>query len=543
MPKLVVRNIFLMVLTLAMIIFCYGNLAQNTRASNAMTVWTASSLSRISQESKFPQESDRISDKHISLQAGRGEYESFQIVVQASDNQYLENVNLFVEDLRSIDGGVIKQQNIDLYREHYIYVDRPTPKKLSGNATEGKGWYADALIPFDDSITGIDLQGEIDAVPFDLAMGRQQPIWVDIYVPRDTPKGIYHGQYTVDSRQGISQGDISLRVWDFELPVKPTIHSYFNSWRDRGDNLTQELLKHKIMSGKWIQIDQQKELIEDFGLSSVRLPFWSGANYNTCKMSPAPSVAEIKEAAALYDESLLKFIYSADEIDRCTDIEGSLKQWSHNIHKAGVKNLVVTRPRPELYEDIDIWVVQPKMYPSAEPEIAEVMQRGDEVWFYGGYHTGYSPQWQIDAPPINLRIPQGLIAQSLGLTGILYPQIDAWNEDESRLPLWTNDPWHVPSVYQQGKRDFSGEGMLIYPGQEVGLEGIVPSIRLKRIRDGIEDYEYIAILKRLGDEEWALATSRTAAKNWQNWTKDPQVLEDVRIKLAERIQQLTKKQN
>ncbi|MGL5793757.1 MAG: DUF4091 domain-containing protein, partial [Waterburya sp.] len=210
--------------------------------------------------------------------------------------------------------------------------------------------------------------------------------------------------------------------------------------------------------------------------------------------------------------------------------------------KAGVKHLVVMKPRPDLYDDVDIWVVQPRMYVDAKSQIKEVMKEGDEVWFYTGHQTGYSPQWQIDTPPINFRIPQGFIAQSLGLTGVLYPQIDAWADNDSQLPLYSDDPWYKPSVYQQKKlgRDFPGEGMLIYPGEEVGVEGVVPSIRLKRIRDGIEDYDYIAMLKELGDEDWALKTSRTVGRDWYNWTKDTKKLEQVRVQLGDRIQELTK---
>jgi hypothetical protein len=85
--------------------------------------------------------------------------------------------------------------------------------------------------------------------------------------------------------------------------------------------------------------------------------------------------------------------------------------------------------------------------------------------------------------------------------------------------------------------------MLIYPGEGVGVNGIVPSIRLKRIRDGIEDYEYIAILKRLGEEKWALKMSRSIARNWHKWTQNPQELEQVRVQLGNRIQELAQKKN
>jgi hypothetical protein len=52
-----------------------------------------------------------------------------------------------------------------------------------------------------------------------------------------------------------------------------------------------------------------------------------------------------------------------------------------------------------------------------------------------------------------------------------------------------------------GKADlipYNGEGCLVYPGAAVGVDGPVAGLRLKAIRDSIEDYEYLAILERRG---------------------------------------------
>lgn len=554
MSKSLTKNIFLLLIILVTLLFSY-DIAQSTNDASPFKVWAAPTLENISREinynnqpfKNFPIEQDElayhIQENQIQLQAARGEYESFQIVIQAPEKKYLSNVNVVVSDLHNANQEVIERQNIILYREHYVHVDRPSLPNSVGNPTKGKGWYPDGLIPFVDA-TGKELDGaNFDAVPFSLAPNRNQPIWVDIYIPRNVSPGEYQGTYTITSDQGENKGQITLNVWDFELPLKPTMNSRFNVWQDRGENLAEIMLQHKVMPGHRVEPKHQAELINEWGLNSIRLPFWSGANYHTCKLRPAPSVEEIKQASDLYDEGLLKFVVSGDEVDKCPGIEKPLKQWAKNIHQAGVKHQVVMKPRPDLYDDIDIWVVQPNMYQEAKAQIAEVLKQGDEVWFYTGYHADYSPQWKIDTSPINFRVPQGLIAQSLGLTGVLYPRVDGWADDSDNLPLWSDDPWRKPSVYQQGKKNFPGEGVLIYPGAEVGIEGVVPSMRLKRIRDGIEDYEYIAILKRLGDEDWALKTSRRVAKDWHNWTKDPQVLEETRVKLGNRIQELTQNRN
>jgi hypothetical protein len=172
---------------------------------------------------------------------------------------------------------------------------------------------------------------------------------------------------------------------------------------------------------------------------------------------------------------------------------------------------------------VDIWVVLPKRYVAAPEEAAAALARGTQLWSYNaGVQEGYSPKWQIDFAPINFRIQPGFISQSLGLTGILYWQIDRW----------TDDPWNDVGTYSNGKYTFSGDGMFVYPGEQVGLEGIVPSMRLKWLREGVEDYEYVALLKARGQGDWALGVAREVGADWSNWTQDPRRLEAARVRLG-----------
>ena len=60
------------------------------------------------------------------------------------------------------------------------------------------------------------------------------------------------------------------------------------------------------------------------------------------------------------------------------------------------------------------------------------------------------------------------------------------------------DPWTDPWTYGRPDRVYNGEGTLVYPGRAAGYEGIAPSLRLKALRDSVEDYEYLSILERSG---------------------------------------------
>ena len=529
----IIKTIALAVVTLAAV-FCISK-TSGSQDNQPPLVWTANAMEAIEWDQKSPPGKGHNSEskKSVQLMAARGEQEAFQIVIQAPPGN-LRTTNVVVSDLKNSAGAVISKENITLYREHYIRLDRPSPQRWFANPTRGKGWYADALIPFVDPNTGQDIQGaELDAIPFNLKAGKNQPIWVDLSIPRSASPGNYFGKYTVESDRGIVEGKIKLKVWNFELPVQPSMDSAFDIWEDRGIEAQTLLLQHKLMPSQRIRYENQDEVFNKLGVKSVRLiSFWSGANYWTCKMTPAPPVSNLKQAAAKYPEDISRYVFSADEIDECADLEPILKQWGKNIHQAGLKHLVVMKPKPELYNDIDIWVVNPKMYYEARAEIAEAKQQGDEVWFYTGYSTDYSPLWHLDSAPINFRIPQGWIAQSLDLTGVLIARVDTW----------TDNPWSEVPIYVQSNKDYPGVEMLFYPGDKVGLNQVVPSIRLKRLREGMEDYEYIEILKKLGSQDWAMSIVQEVGKDWKNWTKNPDTLYDARQKLGEKIHQLSSKE-
>ena len=139
--------------------------------------------------------------------------------------------------------------------------------------------------------------------------------------------------------------------------------------------------------------------------------------------------------------------------------------------------------------------------------------------------TPYSPKWEIDFAPINFRIQPGFINQSLNLNGLL-----TW-----RVDLWASDAWNNVYGYPGS---YPGEGMLIYPGSTVGIPGAAPSMRLKWLRDGVDDFDYIQLLKAAGQGPAALKIAATVGANWSNWTRDPNALYSARHQLGQLLDSL-----
>ena len=276
----------------------------------------------------------------------------------------------------------------------------------------------------------------------------------------------------------------------------------------------------------------ERSFIDNDGMQSLSLSFWSAADQSGY-IAPAPSVSDVLAQKAQHQPDLYFYCYSADEISNPALYSG-IKAWGRAFHAAGVDQLITMVPVPELYDDgsgtgrsaVDDWVLLPKQYDAYQSNVLYVQQKGDKVWSYNcTQQDDYSPKWLLDYAPINYRIQPGFINQSLGLVGLLYWRVDWWNVNP-----WTGAyPWpYLP-----------GEGLLTYPGAQVGLPGqVVPAMRIKYVRDGVDDYDYVQLLNNAGQGAWALSVARTVGPDWTNWTRDPNAVEAARIQLGNMLDSL-----
>jgi hypothetical protein len=509
-------------------------------SSPALPVWTTSSLTRIGQTDTPGTSSS------ISLYAAKNETYSFQIGIQAPA-QGLTNVNVTASDLAGANSAVIAASNIALFRESYINVTMTPPYYWAAtsdgtNPPSGPGMYPDGLIPFVDPETGKPANGgTIQAVPFSLSAGLNQPIWVDISVPSSAAAGTYTGTVTIDSDQGTASVPVTLQVWNFTLPVVPSFKSSIQATSAANQTLymSHELLRNRL-SPDWEEGSNEQTLITQWGLNATNLWFGTGLDISNCAnatMSPAPSVAQFQAAVAQHQNNILLYNFTADEIGACTQLFPGLIQWAANMHQAAVDNLVTVQPVPALENDgtgtgrsaVDIWTVLPLQWDNAQTatgEMTKVLNKGDSVWSYNVLvQDGYSPKMEINFDLLDYRIAVGFISQSLGITGF-----QQWSVDQ-----WTSDPWNVMTVLNGVPSD----GLLVYPGPYVGLAGVAPSMRLKCLREGVNDFEYVQILKGLGQGTWALQQAATVGQDWHTWTRTPADIEAVRITLGNEINQLS----
>src|SRR6266404_2735034 len=530
-----------LVLTAALLVVFTIFIAASQTSSAAFPLWVESSLIRVGQTDAPGTASS------ISLSSARGETVDTQVVVQGPAGG-LSNVNLSASALTGPGGATIPASSVTLYREYYITVTGTANYGGGSNPPLGSGTYPEPLIPFNDPETGSPLCGTaatLKACNASISAGQNQPYWIDISVPHgatNNPPGTYTGTVSATADQGTVTIPVTLTVWNFELPAPPSELSLWSLWPPAAGNtvttLTQALMRNKVMYG--VSVNASSDMI-NFGLNRSGLDgsYFIGIQCNG-SFSSIPSTSQINAAAANFPAGLPLDFYVADELNGCSSAYSALKTMGTNAHAANrsVKTIMTTNaPDPNLYNEgdgrsaIDHWVLLDAM----QQWPALPFTGAGDLWSYASCNTGFgnTPAWMVDYPPINERIQAGFLNWTQGATGVLYYRSDGWTAGNT-IGSWNN----VDTTACGGGLGRPGDGIFLYPPGPIASSESAPGIRLKAIRDGIQDYEYAQILKNVGQVPFVNSTVLPIAASWNNWSHDPNALEAVRLQLGQLLHQL-----
>lgn len=208
-----------------------------------------------------------------------------------------------------------------------------------------------------------------------------------------------------------------------------------------------------------------------------------------------------------------------------------------------VRRLLTEQPEQALYHYVDLWV--PIFHLYNEERCKERQRAGQEVWWYvctGPRHP--YPNNFIDYPGIEHRIRLWMNWR-YGVTGDLY-----WS-----TTYWHKNPWQTPMSYTPDDKGMwgNGDGYLLYPpergeAREKAICGPVPSMRMKLIREGIEDAEYLWMLQEKvakmknpsAEAVEALKLARSLVPSQTEFCRSPEELQAVRLKVATALEKLSK---
>ena len=519
-------------------------IALKTTLGSAFPVWVLPGLARVGQTDPPGTTSS------ISLYSARGETVDAQVIVQAPSGG-LSNVNVNASALTGPGGATIPASSITLYREYYINVTGTTSFVGGSNLPLGSGTYPEPLIPFNDPETNSPLCGTsaiLKACNASISAGQNQPYWIDISVPHgatNNPPGNYAGTVSVTADQGTLSIPVTLTVWNFELPTQPSEFSLWTLWPPATGNtlstLALALMRNKVMSCCDMTTNVSSD-VTNFGLNRFGLDLFYNVgikcdgSYNTL-----PSASQINASAANLPAGLPLDLYVADELNGCPNAYSPLKTVGTSAHAANpiVKTIMTTNaPDPNLLDEgdgrsaIDHWVLLDSMQ---QWPALPFTGGGSDLWSYTSCNPGFgnTPEWMVDYPPINERIQAGFLNWTQGATGILYYRADGWTAGNA-IGSWNN----VDTTACGGGMGRPGDGIFLYPPGPIASTESAPGIRLKAIRDGIQDYEYAQILKNLSQVPFVNSVLQPIAASWSNWSHDPNALEGARLQLGQLLHQL-----
>ncbi|MFL6352886.1 MAG: hypothetical protein ACJ74Z_13695 [Bryobacteraceae bacterium] len=547
----------------------------------------------------------------ITLKAARNETVAFQIVIERTGEK-LSNVVVRPADLKGPNGIKISLDNVDLFREWYVHVKNPTKMNYTlGPGWYADGllpclrWNGNLyphtyVMPFDvpDPLNNVGNEQ------------KSQALWVDIYVPNSrqaAQPGTYTAPITISSDQGQARLTLELQVWDFALPeeshLKPNIHTdtEINAFPEQIELKYYQLLrKHRLamyplgyapalqIAGADVRIDWSKydarlakyldgsAFTAKYGYSGpgygvpveyLVLPFdaypmnlykqargiqLSGKEFKFYapwpvalpQQGPTPEYREIWKKAfrayqAHFDQHpawnktrLLVYFLSLDEAyddvarERMLYYGQLLKESGAPRLQYRVDGFYPRETMQRLEKILNVIILGLGAWDVTT--VDEIKKNKVDPWFYT------DAEW-IDGDGLKCR----------ALSWI------AWKLRAGSWTLWELDfnslrAWQYPETYERQ----NGSGMLVYRGETMGLDEPVPSIRLKSLRRGSQDYEYLWLLshtrgrsKMADDAVNGLVhgsfDDKTSLGAPGMWVHDPDEWDRMRLKFGDAINSLS----
>lgn len=237
-------------------------------------------------------------------------------------------------------------------------------------------------------------------------------------------------------------------------------------------------------------------------------------------------------------------------------------------HAPGLRRFMTVQVEPEFLGLVNLWCpLTPSLERADTPKCREA---GDQFWWYVccGPHAPYVTEF-IDHPGTEMRLWLWQTWQHQ-VTGILIWETLWWTSPQAypdgahpQNPYLDPMSWVADGRLAPGTKSpwGNGDGRFLYPPvaaadgaqERTVLDEPVDSYRLELLRDGVEDYEYFVMLKKLLAEkksklaprdaqnlEDLLVVPESVSKNMTNFTTDPAPMESHREKLAHAIERLSK---
>ncbi|MFZ5471218.1 MAG: DUF4091 domain-containing protein [Myxococcota bacterium] len=466
-----------------------------------------------------------------------------------------------------------------LYRVGYVPVEVPS------NAEGAPGLWPDPLIPAIDAYT----QERRAALPHDSTQERPLVLYLELCVPATQKPGLYRGAVVLTAKGRRAQRiELAAQVLPFTLPATSSLPNSFgisiyslahghevDGTSDQARVLLRRyatsLLTHRLSAyGMGIEPPEVSfeggQLRVDFTaydaemapfLEGTALP--SGARFTTSDVRDSPQAKTEEEKVAYYrafqqhfQEKGWKarlFFYAKDE--PAPEDYPLVKRQAARVRRAGgIDVLVTTGLDEELKDAADILcptlncffprtglATCPRV--TAPHELRARLGHGRRVWWYqscNAHGCDLGPVEDLEVERAYSRWASYMVDHSAARNRAMGPLaflagVDGELYFDTVYQFHESDPW-------EGVLSFggNGDGTLFYPGTPDRIGGQTPipieSLRLKHIRDGLEDFEWLSLAQRRGASSLARASVRRLVRSGYDITDSPREWQAVRERLA-----------
>ncbi len=542
-----------------LVMVCVLGLAVADGASAAMNVGLATSMDKVmikAIHNGWPLEG-WVAD-HYELALARNEHEAFQVIVWS--NQALSNVNVSVSPLTGLNGAgpfdgtaqVWLVGHVDVSDDPIDNLDIAYPPHVVGYT----GWWPDPLLTF---MNTCNINAN-DRVAF----------WVDLATTGNTPAGDYTATVTVSaSGQSPVTLQLNIAVWDFNVPVLSSLPTAMSCDLGKAQSLygstawTTYGIKLKFWDMQLAHRMNITHLYQNVPDPMSDINYWFARGETMFNASKVPCANE-PALASLYStfnsQGRVHQLYTYGYDEATSDKYEVMYNTFTAIHNnyPGIRTMTTafddsfgTSPGTSfLRSAVDIWVPQPTKYKLDEAE--RLRAEGKDMWWY----VCVSPRHPyanlfIEYPGIEPRHLMGTMPFKYKVGGFLHYAVANWPVGFNDGPITTGPytDWDSRTVYNDNSNGWvNGDGSLFNPGPT----GPIPTFRLENMRDGLEDFEYLTLLRSVTrvvnrcpttPEQLAFVSSANAllsvpadvVASLTSYTRDPATLYSFRHQVAQKI--------
>ncbi len=583
--------------------FYRADYGQHVHTTDRATVWWCEAGWKVPRSRPAPEPGAAGPRTAAYGEACRNDREAVQVVVRAHEE--LKGLTASVSPLSGPGGATIPAERVKLSYVYYHYVHTPTDK------TGVRDWWPDALPPWDRPIDVPAGQNQplwvLVHVPREAAPGDYSGTirLAAEGFEAEVPLNLHVWDFALPDRNhletafGLSPSTVfRYHQLKTEADKRKVLDLYFQSFAEHRISPYDPAPLDRIRV-KWLpeadppraEVDfsafdpVMERAIARYHFTGFRLPI-QGMGGGTFHRRYEPKIGSYGEDTPEYQAMFssyvgqledhfrakgwlwMPYIYWFDEpapkdYEFVTRGFERLRKYAPNLRR-----MLTEEPGEELKAPVDIWCPVSFNY---DHETAERRRaRGEEFWWYVccGPKAPYCTLF-IDHAATELRVWHWQTWQRK-IAGTLVWSTNYWTSSAAFPESWQN-PYEDPMGYVSGystpkgvKRHWgNGDGRFLYPPLAAAVPGksgpdpvIAPpvsSIRWEMLREGVEDYEYLWLLrdriaKRRGDlsakearhYESLLVVPDAITKDMTTFTTDPRPIHSRRAAIARAIEELSR---